>query len=477
MLKTNVLRFNIIFTNKHCSIRNIDFYCINFIRLLYDFSQYHYSKIILSVHNAMKRNLSKRTQKVTTLPLSKLKDVKNQRIVEPDCQLHKSASCPSFIRNIKSSKDVLPIRIRKTCSAMLLNKENHFFKSKLLHDLILLNSHKRLFSTYSTVSPPQNPAYSAIKNISATCACPAPCSCLPPPCNTPAKCLQYMTGYYYYPYGTWFCGPYHVKTGPCGPCSGPVNPGGPCGPSPPCPGGPCGPARVSPCGPCGPLSCCGVCSVDGQPQSIQAYQPNNAFVTHDPWHMFNTYNYIDYPYMQYNYNPYSYTPYDQYNQYNLDNSYFGPCYNVPIPPRPVQNPVTAPYPQPQQSSTIKSSAISWPPSPQKFPIKENSPLLSNIKRDCMARNLDPKPTYSSPPFPYDTKPTLDRTNPYTKPKINARTLLPSNSIGVCYFSTKCMHKYKNNNNKIKSRKTANKQPIVKASISEKNKNKKRLKND
>ncbi|CAH0730691.1 unnamed protein product, partial [Brenthis ino] len=423
----------------------------------------------------MKRNLSKRTRKVTILPLSKPKDVKNQRIVEPDFQLHKAASCPSFIKNTKCSKDLLPIRIRKTYSAMLLNKQNHFFKSKLLqYDLILLNAHKRLSSTYSTVSPPQNPAYSAIKNISATCACPASCNCLPPPCNTPAKCLQYMTGYYYYPYGTWFCGPYHVKTGPSGPCSGPVNP---CGRSPPCSGGPCGPACVAPCGPCGPLSCCGVCSVDGKSQSKQAYQPNNAFVTHDPWHTFNTYNYMHHPYMQYNYNPYSYTPYDQYGQYNLDNPYFGPGYNVPISPTPGQNPVNVPYPQPAQSSTTKNSAIRWPATPQKSPIKENSPLLSNLKSDSMAKKLDPKPTYSSPPFPYDTKPTLNRTNPYTKPKINARTLLPSNSIGICYFSTKCMHKYKNNNIKIKSKKTVNKQPVLKAYISEKYKDKKRLKND
>ncbi|KAF9407395.1 hypothetical protein HW555_012584 [Spodoptera exigua] len=73
------------------------------------------------------------------------------------------------------------------------------------------------------------------------CGCPCPfpcgphgcpgCNCLPPPCNQPPKCIQYMTGYYYYPYGFWFCGPYHV-TGTCTPV-------GPCGPScpasPPCP--------------------------------------------------------------------------------------------------------------------------------------------------------------------------------------------------------------------------------------------------
>lgn len=51
------------------------------------------------------------------------------------------------------------------------------------------------------------------------------CTCLPPSCNTPPCCIQYMTGYYYYPYGTWFCGPYHVA-GSC-----PVGAKGPC----PCP--------------------------------------------------------------------------------------------------------------------------------------------------------------------------------------------------------------------------------------------------
>lgn len=81
--------------------------------------------------------------------------------------------------------------------------------------------------------------------------CPPPCGpcckggygCLPPPCNTPPKCLQYMTGYYYYPYGTWFCGPYHVA-GTCAPV------GGSC----PCP--------------C-PVKCCPGC-VCAPPQSMNA---------------------------------------------------------------------------------------------------------------------------------------------------------------------------------------------------------------
>ncbi|PZC71213.1 hypothetical protein B5X24_HaOG213925 [Helicoverpa armigera] len=59
------------------------------------------------------------------------------------------------------------------------------------------------------------------------CGCPQGCNCLPPPCNQPPKCIQYMTGYYYYPYGFWFCGPYHV--------SGTCTPVGPCSPAASCP--------------------------------------------------------------------------------------------------------------------------------------------------------------------------------------------------------------------------------------------------
>lgn len=87
------------------------------------------------------------------------------------------------------------------------------------------------------------PSANIAGTIAAACKCPCPfpcgpcgnccgCNCLPPPCNTPPKCIQYMTGYYYYPYGFWFCGPYHVSgcccpVGPCGGCPCPC----PC----PCP--------------------------------------------------------------------------------------------------------------------------------------------------------------------------------------------------------------------------------------------------
>ncbi|KAJ0169733.1 hypothetical protein K1T71_014339 [Dendrolimus kikuchii] len=75
--------------------------------------------------------------------------------------------------------------------------------------------------------------------------CKCGCGCLPPLCNQPPKCIQYMTGYYYYPYDYWFCGPYRVSgtcvpVGPCGPCPPPKCPTPPlkC-PTPPPPPPPC----------------------------------------------------------------------------------------------------------------------------------------------------------------------------------------------------------------------------------------------
>ncbi|CAH4034295.1 unnamed protein product [Pieris brassicae] len=88
-----------------------------------------------------------------------------------------------------------------------------------------------------------NGTYTSLRSYTCNAGCPCPfpcgpcgckggCSCLPPPCNTPPKCIQYMTGYYYYPYGTWFCGPYHVS----GTCVPVPKPGCvPCGKCCPCP--------------------------------------------------------------------------------------------------------------------------------------------------------------------------------------------------------------------------------------------------
>lgn len=87
------------------------------------------------------------------------------------------------------------------------------------------------------------------RSYTCKCGCPCPlpcgpfgcgcgCGCLPPPCNQPPKCIQFMTGYYYYPYGWWFCGPYHVS-GTCCPVAG---------------------SCACPCGPC-PAKCCPPCCV------------------------------------------------------------------------------------------------------------------------------------------------------------------------------------------------------------------------
>lgn len=104
-------------------------------------------------------------------------------------------------------------------------------------------------TSVSSVGPPSKSTADMARRIVFACKCPCPfpcgpygnccgCNCLPPPCNTPPKCIQYMTGYYYYPYGFWFCGPYHVTglcnpVGPCGKCSCPCP--GPCPCTCPCP--------------------------------------------------------------------------------------------------------------------------------------------------------------------------------------------------------------------------------------------------
>lgn len=102
----------------------------------------------------------------------------------------------------------------------------------------------------------------------------SPC-CMPPPCNQPPRCLQNMTGYYHYPYGYWFCGPYNVTIAPT-PCEGPVRAGGSCGPiCGPCPNfhGVCPCKTCSPCPPCGtcgpcvPCGLCGLCGLSPYPDA------------------------------------------------------------------------------------------------------------------------------------------------------------------------------------------------------------------
>ncbi|XP_022819096.1 uncharacterized protein LOC111351405 isoform X2 [Spodoptera litura] len=114
------------------------------------------------------------------------------------------------------------------------------------------------------------------------CGCPNGCNCLPPPCNGPPKCIQYMTGYYYYPYGFWFCGPYHVTgqctpVGPCAACPSPCGP--PCGPPCPCPpcpcppSCPCPPCPKCPCPRCPCPKCCACLSPVGLMDSPEPQQP------------------------------------------------------------------------------------------------------------------------------------------------------------------------------------------------------------
>jgi hypothetical protein len=108
------------------------------------------------------------------------------------------------------------------------------------------------------------------------CGCPGGCSCLPPPCNTPPRCVQYMTGYYYYPYGTWFCGPYHVTgtccpVGPCGPCGG-CGPCGACGPCGPCVK--CAPSCICPSALCpSPAGASTICTPAVCPMPVMNNQP------------------------------------------------------------------------------------------------------------------------------------------------------------------------------------------------------------
>ncbi|CAH2218419.1 jg11411 [Pararge aegeria aegeria] len=223
------------------------------------------ARVILSVHM---RSLGKRIQRLTLKTLPKLKDMRRQnRIACVLRQPYKTASCPCMALSTMPSSTCYDCLL-KSYSAVYATDKRLFHNYGALPDQTLLKFPRRAFSTESLKSDFEQTAGS-VRGLEAVCACPGPCPCsgncsLPPPCNTPPKCLQYMTGYYYYPYGSWFCGPYHVATGPCGPCTGPVVPGGPSGPCGPCTGGPCGPSGVSSCcvcGPCRPLGCCGICGV------------------------------------------------------------------------------------------------------------------------------------------------------------------------------------------------------------------------
>ncbi|CAH2101546.1 unnamed protein product [Euphydryas editha] len=386
----------------------------------------------------MKRSLARRIQKTITSPTSKTKDMKLQReVIRFDRELTKSMSCPSLKHSRTTEKN---FSLRQTSSLFHFRECKLLFqKCRTLTNCMDIN----LLQIRAASTNAKEKSSSAVKNLGSVCACPSPNCCLPPPCNTPPKCLQYMTGYYYYPYGTWFCGPYHVSTGSC-PCSGPVKP---------CPGDPCAPIC------CKPLSCCGVCGVGGP------FQQNNTSNAYNPWHfgsanMYSSYNtYTTHPYMDYNsYNPYnSYTPYGYYNSYDATPPSFGPCFNVPITPIPVTHPMTSESCQTNTESSPAKSSISWPLS--KANINQYTKVSSSkntIGNTPCSKNLTPTPLRSSPPPSYYSKSSLSKTNPYTKPRINARTLQSSNSIGICYFSTKYIKKYANKGSKLSANESARK---------------------
>ncbi|XP_063632183.1 keratin-associated protein 10-11-like isoform X2 [Cydia splendana] len=189
------------------------------------------------------------------------------------CPIFKSASCPTLEIVPTNSRIITIDTWRKTRSEINLKRLDRGLskKSKSLSDSIPI-----LESLASAACPcpcpcgpccsPCGPCCSPCGPCCSPCGpCCSPCgpccgnmadcNCgrlLPPPCNTPPRCIQYMQGYYYYPYGTWFCGPYHVCTGGV-PTPGPVCPGTSCGIAPPNPNAFCGQCPCSPCG-----ACCGV---------------------------------------------------------------------------------------------------------------------------------------------------------------------------------------------------------------------------
>lgn len=216
-------------------------------------------RVILSANVGKKRNLKKEHVSTRVIPTIRMRGVPpakdtQQKHVE---SLYRSISCPCIVASIPLARcEAENEHLPRTRSAIFHSKQSHYPYNQTHNHQHSPNLQSfftpvsDVFSTYDAKSS------EAMKQISAVCGC-CGCSCgpcglrcggccsLPPPCNTPAKCLQCMTGYYYYPYGNWFCGPYHVK----GTCSGgPVSPGGPCGPNPPNPDGPCGP--------CGSCCCC-----------------------------------------------------------------------------------------------------------------------------------------------------------------------------------------------------------------------------
>ncbi|KAJ0169734.1 hypothetical protein K1T71_014340 [Dendrolimus kikuchii] len=196
--------------------------------------------------------------------------------------LYKSASCPAMIPNAVEESDMIP-PLTQSHSAVFPSQHqqtpkfyqneisqlqafmtpqfcSYFFPMRMIsYETDIQTSTKEDFSTA------QNAA-TAMRQICNVCGCPIPRKCsLPQPCNQPPKCLQYMPGYYYYPYGNWFCDPYHVK-GACMP-GGPWQPASSCSPKPPSSCGPCGTSPPISCTTCKPCMCTACCFIPELPRN------------------------------------------------------------------------------------------------------------------------------------------------------------------------------------------------------------------
>lgn len=440
------------------------------------------------MRNQMKRSLGKRVQRCSLTASRKFLDGQLQNwVVGVLRPLTRSLSCPSLAVS-PTPTELWTNRLPRSFSVTGRADHQHL----LYNNRATVQFQQRMFSTLQKSASERTVRGSDMQGLQAVCACPSPCPnncCLPPPCNTPPKCIKYMTGYYYYPYGTWFCGPYHVATGPCGPCTGPVTPSGPCGPSNPCapPG----------CGPCGPLSCCGVCGMTPN-MHYSSYMPNSHSVNAQYSVPFNMQSVYD-PFAA-NYNQYSYNPYSTFSTYpsgcmpwtqsdvssmpgfnvpgqnmpgsdmpcpTMPNPYFGPGINVPITPTPVTTepcgPIT-PTTNPGISRTPKSSVRinpdylkeshltapiaantlygPTPPIPTKAPrgfhqgkAYTGTRQISTARNSCSS-NLTPKPLRQSPPSRYDAICALSRNNPFTRPRITQRTLSKLDTVQISYYSTR-----------------------------------------
>lgn len=150
-----------------------------------------------------------RCMKIEVERLVSVKQRGRQRYRQRHTSLRYSMSCPNLVRRAKIHK---PLRHCSSCRTEPVCDEARTLPSP--------------------ISNSDKPIADMARSVVCACKCPCPfpcgpcgnccgCNCLPPPCNTPPRCVQYMTGYYYYPYGVWFCGPYHITNlcRPVGPCA------------------------------------------------------------------------------------------------------------------------------------------------------------------------------------------------------------------------------------------------------------------